>query len=261
MTTPVDVRRHGGVLQVVLDDPARRNALSRSLLRGLREVLTGPVDGVTGVVLSGRGNTFSAGADFRELTGTRADAQYDGELAVVTRALRDLPRVVVAALEGPCIGAAADLALSCDLRVAAQGSYLRVPAVRLGLLYNPDAVERLRRAYPRDSVRRLLLLAERFDAEKALDAGLVSQVVARGEAVRHALELLEPIGTAELDAVSATKALLNAQEDGDADSDHWARRRWELLDSPARRSAFQRARRRHAGPEADPDDERAPDDD
>jgi enoyl-CoA hydratase/carnithine racemase len=250
-TTLVEVARHDGVLHVVLGDPACRNALSRDLLRELGHVLTAVKaddTGVTGVVVSGRGDTFSAGADFRDLTGTAADQQYDDDVAVVTGAIRELPRVVIAALEGACIGAAADLALSCDLRVAAHGSYLQVPAVRLGLLYNPEAVDALRRSYPRDAVRRLLLLGERLDAEAALEAGLVSYVVPRGESVKRANDLLSGTAPEHLQAVAATKALLAAQESGNADPVHWAERRRRLLDSPTRKAAVDRAHRRHSAP-------------
>jgi enoyl-CoA hydratase/carnithine racemase len=244
----VHVTRHGGALHVVLDDPARRNALSRRTLARLHEILSAVDDTVTGVVLSGQEDVFSAGADFNELTGTAADASFDDAVTTVTRIIRELPRVVIAALEGPCIGAAADLALACDLRVAAQGSYLTVPAVRLGLLYNPEAVDQLRRAYPRDSVRRLLLLGERFDAEEALNAGLVSQVAPRGEAAKRALELLADTTADHLEAVAATKALLHDQESGTPDLAHWAERRRQLLDSPARKAAVEQARHRHSAP-------------
>lgn len=255
MSEPVAVVRHEGVLHVVLDAPQRRNALSRPMLAAVSAALTDVCGDVTGVVLSGRGDAFSAGADFRELTGTSADLEYDDAVAAVTTAIRDLPLVVVAAVEGPCVGAAADLALSCDLRVAAQGGYLQVPAVRLGLLYNPAAVERLRGSYPRDTVRRLLLLGERFSSDEALRAGLVSRVVPRGEAVKRAVDLLADITTDELDAIAATKSLLNAQEAGAFDPAHWAKRRRQQLDSPARRAAVERAKRAHIEKESRETDE------
>jgi enoyl-CoA hydratase len=242
----------GGVLHLVLDAPERRNALSRTMLRSLAACLRGIDDTVTGVVVSGSGASFSAGADFRELTGTGEDITYDDEVAAATAAIAGAPRVVAAALEGSCIGAAADIALACDIRVAGQGSYLQIPAVRLGLLYNPAALERLARRFPQDTVRRLLLLGERFPDEQALRAGLVSKVVPRGEAVKRSVECLQDITVEELDALSSTKGLLNALEKQAYDASHWAERRRRLLDAPARAAAVDRAKRTHTekkGPE------------
>jgi enoyl-CoA hydratase/carnithine racemase len=234
-----------GVRQVVIDAPERRNALSRRVLDSLRSQLTTLGGDVTGVVISGRGTAFSAGADFGDLTGTSVDVEYDDAVAEVTRIIRELPIAVVAALEGPCIGAGADLALSCDVRIAAEGSYLQVPAVRLGLLYNPETIDRLRRAFPRDSVRRLLILGERFDAATAREAGFVSTVVPAGEAVRHATELLSLTTPDQLAAVAATKGLLDAQEGEDYDPAVWEQRRRALLDSPDRQAAIDQAKRVH----------------
>ena len=235
----------GSILHLELHAPERRNALSRSMLRGLAQSLRGLDETVTAVVISGSGAGFSAGADFRELTGTGDDLTYDDDVAAVTAAITGSTRVVVAALEGPCIGAAADVALACDVRIAAEGSYLQVPAVRLGLLYNPEAVERLGRRLPQDTVRRLLLLGERFPDHDAQRAGLVSLVVPRGDAVKRAVHLLVDVAVEELDAIAATKELLNALERGTYDPTHWAERRRQLLESPARAAAVARAKRTH----------------
>jgi enoyl-CoA hydratase len=243
VTGYVDRVRHGEVLQLILDAPQRRNALTRSMLSALAGAMRDMDTTVTGVVISGRGETFSAGADFGELTGTSADESHDDAVAAVTQTIRTLPRVVVAAIEGPCVGAAADLALSCDLRVAAEGSYLQIPAVRLGLLYNPKVIDRLCRSFPGDAVRRLLLLGERMSAEEAFAADVVGHLAPRGEALKRALALLGDIDAAHLDAVAATKAVLN--DDAAGEDTTWQQRRRELLDSPARRAAVEQAQRRH----------------
>jgi enoyl-CoA hydratase/carnithine racemase len=236
----------GGVLHLRLDAARRRNALTRSMLRALGDALTGFDAATTGVLLSGGEDCFSAGADFRELTGTSADIAYDDAVAAVVTAIRGAPRVVVAAVEGPCLGAAADIALACDMRIAGAESYLQIPAARLGLLYNPSAVDRLRRSLPPDSVRRLLLLGERFTAEEAVQAGLFTQVVGGGEAIGHAVGLLTEISPEDLDAIAATRALLNTFDEGEGERGAWERKRRALLDSPARHSAIAKAKQRHA---------------
>lgn len=234
------------LLHVELTAPERRNALSREVLAATHDALAGAGADVTGVVLSGHGDAFSAGADFRDITGTTADLDYDDAVAEVTRAIREHPSVVVAAIEGPCMGAAADLALSCDIRVAAEDSWLQIPAARLGLLYNPASIGRLASGLPPDTVRRLLLLGERFSGVEAREAGLVSVVVPPGQALRRAHELLSETTTDHLAAIAATKALLNSHDAGSFDPDDWQGLRRALLDSPQRRAAVAGARRRHS---------------
>lgn len=244
----VEVARVGGVLQVILDALERRNALSAAMLDSLVGAIGAPGEDVTGIVLTGSETTFSAGADFADLTGTSADIGYDDRVSAVAAAVAASRVPVLAALEGPCFGAAAHLALVCDARIAGDGVYLSVPAIRLGLLYNPDAIAWLARHYPRDTIRRLFLLAERFDASEAAAAGLVSTVVPAGTARDHATKLLASITPAARDAVAATRRLLDDLDAGDPerfDAAQWQRRRRELLDSPERAAAIVDAKRRH----------------
>lgn len=249
MTAGVSVERIGSVVHLVLDAPERRNALSRPMLAALAAELSSLDDRTTGVVISGRGTAFSAGADFAEITGTSADVEYDDAVSAVRTAITYAPCLAVAALEGPCLGAAADLALACDVRIAAEGSTIHVPAVRLGLLYNPAALRRATRELPLATVRRLFLLGERFTAAQALAGGLVSHVVPDGESVEYAVSILTAFTPDQVPALAATKAFLAACTDGDetrtAADPRWERLRLELLDSPARAAAIAAAHARH----------------
>lgn len=246
MSSGLVTRRAGSVVHLVLSAPQRRNALSRSMLEALEGALGALDEDVVGVVISGCGDAFSAGADFEELTGSSADLHYDDAVSRVRAAVRGCDRLVVAAVEGPCVGAAADLALACDVRVAAADSYLQIPAVGLGLLYNPDVISGLAQAFPLDAVRRLLLLGERLDAPVAAQLGLVTEVVPTGEAVRRAEELMAAIPPDSLPALAATKAVLAAATTRELpDSETWQHLRRDLLDSPQRRAAVDRARARH----------------
>lgn len=246
MTDDIRSEREGDLLRVRIDAAERRNALTPAMLDALTAQISGSGHGVIGIVLTGSAKVFSAGADFGSLTGTAADRHYDTAVADVVQAIADARCPVAAAIEGPCLGAAADIALSCDLRVAGQGAFIQIPAVRLGLLYSPAAIARLARAFPRDTVRRLLVLGERFDAATALQQGLVSMVVPTGEAASQALQLLAGLDPARAEALTATRDLLNELESMHYDPDRWEAVRLELLDSPARRQAIDEAKRRHA---------------
>lgn len=234
----------GTVLVVEMNDPATRNALSRGMLSSLSDAISDPGADCLGIVISGGGDCFSAGGDFRELTGTSQDLAYDSSVAEVTAAILASERVVVAAIEGACMGAAADIALACDYRVAGMGGFIQIPAVRLGLLYNPAAIDRLRRGFPPDTVRRLLLAGERFDAHEARRAGLFSRVVPKGESARTVIQDLEKLTIQQADAFYATKRLLTDLEAGTADMEYWHRHRMKLLDSEHRQSAIQQAHAR-----------------
>lgn len=233
------------MLVLTLSAEGRRNALSRVMARELAAAVTGVDPSVLGVVVTGADGTFSAGADFRDITGTSADLEYDDDVAAAVTAITNCPVPVVAALEGPVMGASAHLALSCDLRIAGEGSFIQVPAVRLGLLYSPRAVRWLSQRFPRDSVRRLMLLAERFDAAGAREAGLVTSVVPGGRALESAIAALGGQRAEDREAVAFTRALLAEVEADTYDDATWQARRRALLDSPSRAEAVRSAKARH----------------
>lgn len=243
MTTEVTTHTQQRLCTVTINVPQRRNALSHGVLAGLRAALT-TADDVAAIVLTGRGELFSAGADLAELSGTAEDLKVDEDIAETVTAIRAAPVPVIAAVEGPCLGAAVDLAMACDLRICGADAWLQVPAVQLGLLYNPGALARMHRSLPRDTFARLVLLAERFTAEEAERAGLVSTVVQHGDALSHAQTLAAGVASSPQQALCETKRFLHALDSGEPDTAYWQRVRERLLDSPERREAVRSARRR-----------------
>lgn len=241
MTGQVTVTLDGAVAVVEFSAPRRANALSLALLGELRECLAGPdVAGSAAVVLTGAGGVFSAGADLNEITGTEADQAIDEHVSAVIRDLRNLPAPVIAAVEGPCVGAGVDVMLACDLAVASAAAFFEVPAMRLGLLYNPAAIRRWQQVLPRSALRRLLLLGERFDAPAALEAELVDRVVPAGTAVARSVGLAGRAVAGE--AANATKRLLTSLEDGAFDPAAWEAERRRLLRSADRWQAVAAAK-------------------
>ncbi|MDF3312327.1 enoyl-CoA hydratase/isomerase family protein [Rhodococcus sp. T2V] len=241
---PLAHHEHGDALELVLDRESRRNALSRDLLRALRNAFTNLPEGVRAVVLTGTGPVFSAGADFADLTGTAADLAYDQDLDGACAAIRHCPVPVVAAVAGPCVGAAVELAISCDARFAGSDAWFRVPAVELGLLYNPTSIRRIHATLPRSTVTRLLVFAERFDAEEAVRSGLATHLT-DGDPREHALALARTLAQAPHEALTATRALLRHLDDGSFEEAEWQATRTRLLDSPARHAAVAAASARH----------------
>ncbi len=238
-------QQHGKVLSLILNRPAQKNALSIKLLREFCEALSNELaDDTAAVIVSGTGGCFSAGADLSDLKGTVEDLAVDDAIAELVQAIRNTPVPVIAAIDGPCLGAAVDLCLACDLRVASADAYFQIPATRLGLLYNPAAVSRIANVAPPDTLFRLLVLGEKFEAEEAYRAGLLSYAVSVGVSREAAIAIAQATSANVPVAVAASKGLLNALQNGEYDPDYWNEVRKNILDSPERRAAVGNAKKR-----------------
>ncbi len=233
------------VLELVFDNPGRRNALSLDLLAALAGRLAAArSEDLSGVVLRGAGDAFSGGVDLANLSGTIDDLTVDDTIEKVVAVIADLPMPVIAAVEGPCVGGALDLALACDGIVAGEDAFFEIPAARLGLLYNPTAIGRMYGRVGGAVLRRLLLLGERLDAAASQAAGLSSAMVASGDAAAAAHRLVRRAAGGRSPAVAATKGVLAAIEDGSYHANHWQAVRREILASPERRAAVAAAKAR-----------------
>jgi enoyl-CoA hydratase/carnithine racemase len=169
------------VARLTISNPAKRNALDRPILDALAETL--PTLDARCVLLTGAGDVFSAGYDIGDLEPSRL-AEEAAELVAhpFQNALEALDAVevpIVAALNGHAIGGGLELALACDLRVAAAGARMGMPPGRLGLVYSHTGVKRFLDAVGAARTRELFLTARLIDAETALSWGLVNDVVPR----------------------------------------------------------------------------------
>jgi enoyl-CoA hydratase/carnithine racemase len=237
------LERRDEVATIRIDRPERRNALTRAALERLPGLLADAVaTGARAVVVTGGPRCFSSGVDLDELRGTGVDAAVDTVIAEAVGAIRSLRVPVIAAIEGPCAGAAVELAVACDVRVAGSGAFFLLPAAKLGLLYRPEATARLTAELGRQTVSRLLLLGERIPADDAVSAGIVARVVPAGEALGAALALAERAAAGERKAVQLTKHLIAESSAAAPPGEAWELRRRELLESDARRDAVTRAK-------------------
>jgi methylglutaconyl-CoA hydratase len=216
----VTLVRRGRAAIVTLDRPDRRNALDRATLAELgrlgRELGCDPAVGA--LVLTGSGDqAFCAGADLKERVGMSDDAVramlglYRTELAWLSSS----PFPVVAALNGAALGGGLELALACDLRVAAAHAVLGLPETSLGIIPAAGGTQRLPRLVGLAKAMELVLLGTRLTAVEALALGIVNRVTAAGESVlEDALAWLAPVleGSpiamrAALDALRASATL------------------------------------------------------
>lgn len=168
----------GPVATVVIHNPARRNAMTPAMWRRLPGMLdqleADPA--VRALVLTGADGTFCAGADLGDLD-ELLDAG-DASIAVMAEErLVDFAKPTVAAIQGACVGGGCQLAVACDLRLAAADARFGVPPARLGLVYPAPTTHRLARLVGPSTAKALLFTAELIDAERALRVGLVDEVL------------------------------------------------------------------------------------
>ena len=187
---------------------------------------------------------FSAGADLNELTGTIKDMEMDISISRVIDDIHSLSMPVVALIEGACVGGAVDIVLACNVRIATDNAYFQVPATRLGLLYNPDSVARMSKLFSHETLTRLLVSGERFDAADAIKAGLVTHLVGRQNTGVKAAKFPQQPGTDTGQASAGTKALLEALYHDQYDPVYWRAVRRDILASPQRREALARAKKK-----------------
>ena len=188
------VERLEGVEIWTIDGEARRNALSRSMIRELLENLVRVRDdrAIRCIVLTGTGDkAFCAGADLKERATMSADEvhHFHQSLRDAFRGIETAPQAFVAALNGAALGGGLEMALACDLRVAADGVEMGLPEVGLGIIPGGGGTVRLPRAIGVARAKDLILTGRRVAAAEALAMGLVSRVAPAGALREAALEV------------------------------------------------------------------------
>lgn len=231
---------------LIMARQAKRNALSRDMIAQLRSALqSAEAEGARSLIIAGDGLAFSAGADLEDLTGAGADESFDDAMWSLTDALRRSPVVSFAAIHGACIGAGLDLAAACDFRVAANHSFFALPAVKMGILYNPRRLSQIAPMLSHAALMRILLLADSLTRDEALAAGFVTHA-AHDQADARDIALSLAVASARLPkrAQAAAKDLVQSVVQQGFDHENWQARRRELLNSEERRDALRRARER-----------------
>lgn len=187
-----------GVRRIVLNDGRRRNPLSEAMLLALLDALKAAAadEAVRAVVLAAEGPAFSAGHDLKELSAHRGDADRGrGFFGYVMRTCADvmtqivrLPKPVIAEVEGVATAAGCQLVASCDLAIAGAAARFATPGVAIGLFCSTPMVA-LSRNLSRKHAMQMLLTGDMVEARRALEIGLVNEVVPAGEArdAAHAL--------------------------------------------------------------------------
>jgi enoyl-CoA hydratase len=209
------IERRGSVAVVRFDRREALNALNAALMIELTEVAQSfHHDHQTrAIVLTGTAKGFSAGADLREqpAPGTFAESRDRNRLGRrLCRAWEETPQIVTAAIEGPAVGGAVALAISCDWRVMGRSAFLYVPEVKIGVPLQWQAMPKLINLVGPARAKRIVILCERMSAAQALNWGLADEIAEDGSAVEAALKLAEAAAAMPGDVVTITKEAINA---------------------------------------------------
>ena len=171
-----------GVAILTLDRPEKHNALTTALCHGIRGALAEAADARV-VVITGRGRSFCSGADLDEVY----TADFRDALYAMLHAVTDLPKPVVAAVNGAAIGAGTQLAIAADFRVVAPAARFAVPTAKIGLAVDPWTIRRLALIAGNGTARRLLLACDQLDADAAVACGLADRTGDTDQALEWAV--------------------------------------------------------------------------
>ncbi len=180
-TERVQVRLQGPALHIVFNNPARHNALSVDMWGALPALLAQAAQDqrVRLVVFSGAGDkAFVSGADISQFEDHRAAleavAQYEALAEDALMAIEHCPKPTLACIKGWCIGGGVNVAIACDIRLAASNAQLSIPAARLGLGYRTSALKNLVDLIGVGAAKDLFYTARRIDGSQAQQLGLIS---------------------------------------------------------------------------------------
>lgn len=226
MSELVITRRRDSLFDIILNRPDKRNAINIEMFRAFEAAVTeaNRTPGLRAVIIRGEGESFSAGIDVSALLGLaqtfgphwqqRMRSITDEFQAVLNRLERlELPTIVL--LHGHCLGLAFELALACDIRLAAEGTILGLPETRLGIIPDVGGTTRLTRIVGPARAKELIFTGRRFDVATAERWGIVNYVVEREMLDAKATGLAEEIAQAAPLAVGMAKRVIDGLADID----------------------------------------------
>jgi 2-(1,2-epoxy-1,2-dihydrophenyl)acetyl-CoA isomerase len=213
----VDLTTDGSAARILLNRPDALNAWNEQFGRDLLDAVTtvGADDSIRAVLITGAGRGFSSGADLKEQRAADQGGLPDLSARLkdiyhpIITGLREMPKPVVAAVNGPAVGIGCSLALAADLIVAAESAYFLLAFVNIGLVPDGGSTAFLPARVGYARAAEMAMLGERVPAKRALDWGLVNQVVPDDELGPVSSALLERLAKGPTASYAGSKRLLN----------------------------------------------------
>ncbi len=216
-----------GGAKILLNRPDALNAWNEQFGLDLKDAIEtlGADESVRAVLITGAGRGFSSGADLKEQRSNNEGGNGDGlpDLSLrlkeiyhpVITGIREMPKPVVAAVNGPAVGIGCSLALACDLVLAAESSYFLLAFVNIGLVPDGGSTAFIPALTGVARAAEMMMLGEKIPAEKAHDWGLVNRVHPDSELEREGQEMLERLAKGPTRSYAGAKQLLNRRVYGD----------------------------------------------
>ncbi len=209
------VETDGRVGIITLNRPKALNALNSALIGELRCALAGfeGDDGIGAIVITGSQKAFAAGADIKEMAPKSYQEAYAEDFAANWDCAARCRKPVIAAVAGFALGGGCELAMQCDIIIAADTAKFAQPEITLGIMPGIGGTQRLIRAVGKAKAMELCLTGRMMDAEEAERAGLVARVVPASELTAEALKTARTIAGMSLPAVMMTKETINRSQE------------------------------------------------
>ncbi len=224
----IHVTTRGRVGLITLNRPKQMNALSPRLMQELGEALYGfdADDGVGAIVITGNEKAFAAGADIVVMKNySYMDAFRNNYITRDWEHIRNIRKPVIAAVAGYALGGGNELAMMCDIIIAADNAKFGQPEVNLGVMPGAGGTQRLARFASKAKAMDLCLTARMMDAEEAERAGIASRVVPLGKLMDEAMAVADKIASYSLPVVMMIKETVNrAYETTLSEGVHYERR-------------------------------------
>ncbi len=211
--TLIEKEQRGFATLLSLNRPRQHNALSKSLLNAIREALDecwhDPE--VRVVMLTGRGPSFCAGADLKERATMPENevASFVAKIRGTFGMLQEMPKPVIALINGGAFGGGLEMALACDIRIAAEGATMGLTETSLGIIPGAGGTQRLPRVVGVARAKELIFTARRVDAREAYSLALVNQVVPRDRLIEVGWQVAQSIAKNGPIALAMAKEAIN----------------------------------------------------
>jgi enoyl-CoA hydratase len=203
------VRGDDGVAVVTLRN-GKVNSLSRAVLTRLLEIAEQLTEDPPGaVIITGSDRIFAAGADISEFGGPEEAREIGALFVAALNAVAAIPRMVIAAVSGPALGGGCELALACDLRIAADSARFGQPEILLGIIPGGGGTQRLARLVGPARAKNMILTGRQVATDEAAAMGLIDEVVPRDELLGRARELAVQLARGPLAAHALAKAAID----------------------------------------------------
>ena len=227
MSDAVSLQLENGIARITLSKPAKRNALDEAMWTALGDAIgAAAVQLPRALIVTGTDGHFAAGMDLspeNPIQARVAPAIFERDTMAATNVitwlkgivagLAEFPAPTIAAIEGACAGSGFEIALHCDIRVAAKSAFFSLPEVRIGMVPDVGGTTRLTRLVGPGRAARLICTGERVTAEEAFALGMVERVVEPGRALGEAEEMAKLVAKGAPTAVREALAVIRRVPD------------------------------------------------